>query len=118
MEGLVMGKAMKSDLRVSHDTGLSAIELRQIYTETVEELERFSRIKPSEIEDDVEMEKAEIALLDFEDYLVEQASRAPLKTQEDITALMDIWAKVSTSSEDNCGRSDKIVKNIFRHLSR
>lgn len=109
---------MKHNLQVTEDVNLSVLELTQRYTETVAELERFARVNPRDVVDDEAMEKAEAALLDYEAYLLGQASKMPLKTDDDFNAILDFWATVSKSSDEENKPSDKIMMNIFRHLER
>jgi len=113
-----MGKARTQDIYLQSDKELTVTELRRLYSETLEQLKEFSEINPKDIDDLDEIENAEAALLDFESYLLGRASKMPLKTDEDVTALIDIWAEASSSTDDGNLQSNKIVKNIFGHFSR
>lgn len=97
---------------------LSPSSLDDLYDRTVEGLRICSQLSPSDTSDDQEMDQKEIELLEFESSLLEYASRIPLKSKEDVNILIEIWAKASGIHEDSYVRqSDKIVMNIFRHLS-
>ncbi len=99
-------------------SNISFNSLYDLYDGTVEELRICSLIAPGEGSEDSEIDHREAALLEFENILVDRASRMPLKSSEDITNMIDIWAKVSgVHSESDIRQSDKIAMNIFRHLS-
>jgi multidrug resistance efflux pump len=107
-----------NNFEVSANADLTVLELTQRYSETIEELERFSQINPRDIVDHEEMENAENALLDYEAYLLGRATKISLKTEADINAMMDLWSYVSKSSPEVATHSNKIVMNIFRHMGR
>ena len=109
---------MRHNLQENQDVNLSVSEVTRRYAETVEELERFSRVNPRDIVDHDEIEKAEGALLDYEAYLLGKAAKMPLKTDDDFNAILDLWAAVSKSADEDCLQSNKLAMNIFRHLNR
>ena len=112
-----MGQALENITIDYYERNLSVSDLKTLYSETMEELHRLSLITPSGSIDDGKNDKAEAALLDLEAYLLNQASRVPLRDENDISILMDIWAKFSASMDQSDNISEKIAKNIFRHLN-
>lgn len=97
---------------------LSVSQLADLYNGNMAELHLCANINPA-LEgntDDADMREA--SLLDFEANLLEQAARVPLRTKADLQGLMDIWKNLSTLQSDEYPTpSDRIVMNIFRHLS-
>ena len=112
-----MGQTLENITLDRYERNLSVSDLNNLYSETVEELHRLSLIVPSGSIDDGDIDKAEAALLDLEAYLLNQASRVPLRDEKDISILMDLWAKFSASMDQSDNVSERIVKNIFRHLN-
>lgn len=97
---------------------LSAASLKGLYNGTLDELRRCAELEPKQTYNDTEADRLENALLDFEQTLLCRASKIPLKTKSEITDAMDIWAKASgVNDQVDVRPSDKIVMNIFRHLS-
>ncbi|GGX56941.1 hypothetical protein GCM10011309_02270 [Litorimonas cladophorae] len=94
---------------------LSLSNLRHLYLGTVEELRECADHMPSDLNDDPDMDAREGVLLDFEGHLLDQAARTPVKSKEDMIALMDIWLNAS-GAIDQAQRSpaDRLVLNIFR----
>lgn len=111
-----MGKLNLNQVRDEHITVLSMSSLKQLYVETIEELQVCSEIKPEGTTEDAEHDLREGALLDFESFLLRRASKVPLRSDTDINSLMDIWSKASGVDRENPRPSDKIAMNIFRHL--
>lgn len=97
---------------------LSVGRLVDLYNANMEELQFCANVNPA-LERDTEVaDMREEALLDFEANLLEQAARIPIPQKADLQGLMDIWQKVSASQSDEYPTpSDRIVMNIFRHLS-
>lgn len=95
---------------------LSPTRLVELYDVVVEDLRQCASIDPkfeSEISD-----QREADLLGFEANLLNQAARVKIITQEDVEALMDIWAKASCiQSTEDVRPSDRIAMNLFRHMS-
>ena len=112
-----MGKHDEQQAEIDTYNLNSAIDIKKIFIQTIEDLNQFSKIIPSGSIDDHETDVAEKALLGLEAYLLRRAARVPLKTSEEVEAMMDIWKLASDSSEECCDLSNKIVRNIFRHLS-
>ncbi len=112
---------MKPHVIPSADKGvslaLSVSDLKSLYSGTIEELRECADYVPSDLNDDPDMDAREAALLDFEGHLLEQAARTPLKTSEDMQALMDIWMEaVGGQDQSVLSSTEKLVLNIFRGL--
>jgi hypothetical protein len=102
-----------SDKNESHALSLS--NLRQLYLGTVEELRECADRMPSNMDDDPDMDAREGVLLDFEGHLLDQAARTPVKSKEDMIALMDIWLNASGAiNQAQRSPADRLVLNIFR----
>lgn len=97
---------------------LPASALNDLYDRTFEELRKCSKLLPGNEVNDEHGDEKEFSLLEFEASVLNQVSRHPLHNAEDISELMDIWAKASgVNDARDISVSDKIVMNIFRHLS-
>ncbi len=94
---------------VGENLTLTVRDLKELYLGTVEELRECAK----ECSDD----DREFLLLDFEEKLLDQMAKVPLRTPEDMHALIDIWTEMKSGNDlDQCDRSDRIVLNIFRNL--
>ena len=92
--------------------------LAALYEKTMGELSHCSQIAPGDLMDTPAMEQREIKLLEMETSVLNLASRVPLKNEEDINALIDMWEKASAVNYgEELRPTDKIAMNIFRHLS-
>ena len=97
---------------------LSSASLKNLYNGTIEQLRLCAEMQPNQFSNDAEVDHMENALLDFEQSLLCRASRVPVKTKTDLKDIMDIWEKASgVNDQSDIRPSDKIVMNIFRHLS-
>jgi len=97
---------------------LTTSSLNNLYDQTVESLRMCSQIMPGDELDEVTVDKNELSLLKFEMLVLDQASKISPKNTDDINDLIDLWTKVSCVHESqNIRPTDKIVMNIFRHLS-
>lgn len=97
---------------------LTVIGLMELYDGTIDALKHCASIIPEPTPEFEEVELREGILLDFESNILNQAASFPLKTKDDVLGLMDIWAKVVNSSEEeSVSASDKIAMNIFRHMN-
>jgi len=97
-------------------TNLSVTALKNLYEGALADLKASAEVRPDE--ESYTHEAREVELLDFESFLLTRAARVPLKSSEEINVLMDIWVKAAGIESGQALRaSDKIVLNIFRHLS-
>lgn len=99
-------------------TSFSMRKLLELYDNTIAELRRCANISPIQTQGIDEDEVCETALLDFEDIILNQAASAPLRTEDDVLGLLDIWERVTTDNSDGAlSASDRIAMNIFRHMN-
>ena len=111
--------AVKPNLDRDFDLStLSTSALNDLYDQTVEGLRKCSKILPGDGSDESHEDEMEASLLEFEMSVLKQASKIQLKTSADINTLIDLWGKVSEINiRSDVRPADKIVMNIFRHLS-
>jgi len=112
-------KSLETDLIRDFDIStLSTTSLNSLYDQTIEGLRKHAQISPEEESDKVNYDDLESSLLDFEVSVLTQAAQIPLENANQINDLIDLWGKASGIHDGVEVRStDKIVMNIFRHLS-
>ncbi len=99
-------------------SGVSVESLHELHSQTMKELESCAHFLPKDSSEDKEADLREAALLEFEQAMLDRASRIPLKNVKDIEDLIDFWESLSGVNEGAYQRpADKIAMNIFRHLS-
>lgn len=97
---------------------LDVNDLVELYDGTVDELRRCAHITPERNLNDPEGDLREAALLNFEAQVLDQAASIKLCSKNDILHLMDIWVKTANIQPgEQASPSDRIVMNIFRHVS-
>ena len=110
-----------AEMNIEQNVDLSTLSpsaLNDIYDRTIEGLRKCSTIVPGDVSDDENTDKIELSLLKFELSVLRCASQVRLRSKDDVDDLMDVWAKASgINSGEDIRPTDKIVMNIFRHLS-
>lgn len=104
--------------QVEGNAPLPVARLVELYDGTIEELRKCATADPRHEVDTHSADLIETKLLDYEASLVEQAARVPLKTEDDFEGIMSLWSKlVGLEEGQEISPSDRIVMNIFRHIS-
>ena len=117
-KGVTVSNVQKTSKSGSTLKILSVSSLVGLYNANMEELQLCANVNPCSEENTDETDIREAVLLDFEANLLQQAAQIPLRTRADLQGLMDIWKKMSSLQTDEFpSPSDRIVMNIFRHLS-
>jgi len=97
---------------------LTISSLNTLYGQTLDGLKKCSQAIPGEGDDEDSVDDTELSLLEFEMSVLNNASKIPLKNPEDVNQVIDLWAKASgINTGIELRPTDKIVLNIFRHLS-
>ncbi len=92
--------------------------LAREYSRTLCALEECATLNPADDIGSAKSDSREAALLDVEENLLNKAAHIELRTDRDLSDLVDLWSRSSgILTGDDVKPSDLIALNIFRHIS-